>query len=86
MDIFLSSYGCNGIPNMSDAEVESYHQELVKMYGHRVVASKFYTRTVNDGRRRQTQSTGTQQAVELLMTKVGAAQQPPWCLWRLLTC
>jgi hypothetical protein len=58
VDIFVSSYGCNGIPGLSDERVAELDKGLVEMYGKNVVASAFYNRTANDGPRRQNQDTG----------------------------
>jgi hypothetical protein len=83
VDIYLSTYGCSGMDHLRQAkagwvkgvEYEG-EQELVKMYGHRVVAHALHHRRATD-----TQDTGVHHAMRLLLNKA-PLQYESVLLWR----
>jgi hypothetical protein len=64
VDVYIATYGCNGLPHVPADTASQYHNELLGIFGARVVASSFFEREPG-----QTQDTGTRKAVELLLTK-----------------
>jgi hypothetical protein len=65
VDILLSTYGCTGVKHLTEAKQREVYEELVAMYGTRVVAHQVFDRTsVQEG---VTQDTGIQQAMMLLL-------------------
>jgi len=57
VDVYVSTYGCNGLPHVPAEKAAQYHQELLDIFGSRVVASYFFEREKG-----QTQDTGTKKS------------------------
>jgi hypothetical protein len=71
VDIFLSGYGCTGLPHVSPATARKKEAELVRMYGgaKRVKAHSFFARGDGIKIKSPTQDTGVHQAMLLLLSK-----------------